>query len=106
MSWARPSPRLLRGSVVRAKKQVFAVAGRLMAQLFGLIARTAEGQPPVGGFSSQFALAVTVMPMSANAVMKCCAAAQKSALPIWACHGYVVEPVTVPVGHVALKLQL
>jgi hypothetical protein len=68
---------------------------------------TAEGQPPVGATSSQFVFVVTpLMPASAKAWIKCCAAAQKSGLPIAACHGKVVVPVTVPVGHAVLKLQL
>ena len=72
-----------------------------------VIVVTTAGHPPDGATSSQLAFVVTpVMPASANAVMKCCAAAQKSALPICACHEKVVVPTTVPVGHVVLKLQL
>src|SRR5213078_5021111 len=103
-----PSPKLLRGSVVRTKAQVFAVAiGAPPAQPSVLMAVTTDGQPPEGATSSQFAFVVTpLMLASANAVIKCCAAAQKSGLPIAACHGKAVVPVTVPVGHVVLKLQL
>ena len=77
-------------------------------QLFAvLMAVTTDGQPPFGGKSSQFALVVTpVMFASEKAWMKCCAAAQKSGLPMAACHGKVVAPTTVPVGQAVLKLQL
>jgi len=88
--------------------QVFAVAtGATPAQPAVLMAVTTEGQPPVGATSSQFAFVVTpLMPAAEKAEMKCCAAAQKSALPIAACHAKVVLPVRVPVGHAVLKLQL
>src|SRR5437667_2679186 len=109
MSWAIPSPRLFRGSVVRTKAQVFAVAAVPADTQFPdvLIAVTGEGQPPGGAASSQFALVVTpVMWASAKAVMKCWAAAQKSGLTIGACQATAVVPVGVPVGQAALKLQL
>src|SRR6266540_3976811 len=100
MSWASPSPRPLLGSVVRIHMHVFAFALTTPAQPAALMAVTSEGHPPVGAMSSQFALIVTpVMPESAKAWTKCWAAAQKSGLPIWACHGKVVVPViVVPVG--------
>jgi len=107
MSWAMPSPRLLRGSVVRTNMQVFAVAGEPIAQPAVLMVVATEGQPPVGGSSSQFAFVPTpVIPAKENARTKCCAAAQKSGLPIAACHGKVVVPAIVPVGQAVLKLQL
>src|SRR2546425_9876529 len=106
-SWAIPSPRLFRGSVVRTKKHVFAVAtGATPAQPAVLMAVTTAGQPPVGATSSQFAFVVTpLMPASAKAWIKCCAAAQKSGVPIRGCHGWSAEPMRVPVGQVA-KVQL
>src|SRR3989442_7414084 len=93
-SWGITSPRLFRGSVVRTKKQVFAVAtGATPAQPAVLMAVTTAGQPPVGATSSQFAFVVTpLMPASEKAWMKCCAAAQKSGLPIAACHAKLVVP--------------
>src|SRR5437667_9922667 len=109
MSWVIPSPRLLRGSVVRTKAKVFAVAALPADTQFPdvLIAITREGQPPDGATSSQFALDVTpVVLASAKPVMKCCAAAQKSGLPIGACQAKDVVPVGVPVGQATLKLQL
>src|SRR2546430_4197827 len=108
MSCAIPSPRLFRGSVVRTKKQVFAVAtGATPAQPAVLMAVTTAGQPPVGATSSQLAFVVTpLMPASEKAWIKCCAAAQKSGLPIPACHGKVLDPVRVPEGQAVLRLQL
>jgi hypothetical protein len=87
---------------------VFDVAGAIPAQPEELIAVTTAGQPPVGALSSQVVelLVTPAIPASAKAVIKCSAAAQKSGLPIAACHAKVVVPVIVPVGHVVLKLQL
>src|SRR5438094_9129625 len=105
MSCARPSPRLFLGSVVRTMKHTLAV-GEMKPSQGGGRAVTDAGQPPVGATSSQFVFVVTpLMPASEKAWIKCCAAAQKSGLPIAACHGKVVEPVRAPVGHALLKLQ-
>jgi hypothetical protein len=81
--------------------QVFAVAAAIPAQPDELSAVTTAGQPPVGALSSQVVvlLVTPVIPASAKAVMKCSAAAQKSGLPIAACHAKVVVPVMVAVGH-------
>ncbi len=65
-----------------------------------VIVVTTVGQPPVGARSSQLALVITpVIPALAKARMKCWAAAQKSELPIVACHTKEFVPLTDPVGH-------
>ena len=72
MSWANPSPKLLRGSEVRTQKHAFAVEEVPMQDIEVAMEVTAEGHPPFGATSSQFVFVVTPdIPASEKARMKC-----------------------------------
>src|SRR5438876_1837449 len=97
---AMASTTLFRSSVDRTRMYTLSAGGtQAHTPLAVVIVVTTAGQPPVGATSSQLALVITpVIPALVKARMKCWAAAQKSGLPIVACHAKVFVPVTDPVG--------